>query len=236
MTLLSAMASPSSFSRSCLGQRFALEVLHHQVVVDLGGLVGELLASGLGSGGVLGRDVLRVLAIVLMVVGLHADDVDDAVEVGLGAHGELYRHDAVAERRGELGETRVEVGVLLVHPVDEDGSGDAHLAGDLPQAFRLDLRTSDRVDDEQRHLGGLHAGDSVGNEVGVSGRVDHVDLHAIVDHRCEREVERERALDLLGVVVEGRVTSVDTPESFRGAGQIEHRLCERGLSRTAVSD
>ena len=136
----------------------------------------------------------------------------------------------------ERGHDGVEVGVLLVHAVDEDGAGDAHLAGDLPEALGLDLRTGDGVDDEQRHLGGLHAGDRVADEVGVAGGVDDVDLDAVVHDGREREVDRELALDLLGVVVEGRVTVVDGAEPLRRAGQEEHRLGERGLARTAVAD
>ena len=157
-------------------------------------------------------------------------------KLGLGAHRDLHGADAVAELGVERGHDGVEVGVLLVHAVDEHGAGDAHLAGDLPQTLRLDLRAGDGVDHEQRHLGGLHAGDRVADEVRVAGRVDDVDLHAVVNDGCEREVDRELALDLLGVVVEARVTVIDGAEPLRGAGQIEHRLGERGLARTAVSD
>ena len=40
-----------------LGERLALEVLLHEVVVGLGDQVGELLAGGLGGVGELGGDV-----------------------------------------------------------------------------------------------------------------------------------------------------------------------------------
>ena len=36
---------------------------------------------------------------------------------------------------------------------------DTHLLGDPPEALGLDLRAGDRVDHEQRHLGGFHACD-----------------------------------------------------------------------------
>ena len=52
-----------------LGERLALEVLHHELVVGLGGLVGELLARGLGDGHEVRGDLVDVLAVVLVVVG-----------------------------------------------------------------------------------------------------------------------------------------------------------------------
>ncbi len=86
-----------------LGERLSLEELLHEIVVRLGdGLVGELLTGGLGGFLVLGGDLIHVLAVTLVVVGLHADDVHDAVEIGFGSKRYLYRHYTVAERRGQL--------------------------------------------------------------------------------------------------------------------------------------
>ena len=130
----------------------------------------------------------------------------------------------------------VEVRVLLVHAVDEHRSRDAHLAGDLPKSVRLDLRPRDRVHDEERHLGGFHAGDRVADEVRVARGVDHVDLDALVDHGRQREVDREPALLFLGVVVERRVLVVHLAEALRSPRQVEHRLGERGLPRAAMAD
>jgi len=125
-----------------------------------------------------------------------------SVEVGLGSHRDLDGAHAVTECGLELGHDGTEVGMLLVHAVDEDRAGDAHLPRDLPQALRLHLGAGDRVDDEERHLGGLHACDRVAREVGEAGGVDDVDLDALVHDGCERQVHGHLSLDLFRVVVE----------------------------------
>ncbi len=136
----------------------------------------------------------------------------------------------------ELGHDRVEVGVLLVHAVDEDGARDAHVAGYLPQSLGLHLGPANRVDDEERHLGGFHARDGVADEVGETGRVDDVDLDALVRDGCEREVDRELPLDLFGVVVEVGMAVVDGAEALGLAGHEEHRLGEGRLARASMAD
>ena len=231
-----AMALSSRRSSSSWLRRLALEVLLHERLVGLGDQVGELLASGLGGGGELGGDVEDLLAVALVVIGLHADDVDDAAEVGLFTHGDLHGTHAVTELRVERRHDRREVRVLLVHPVDEHGARDSDSSGDPPETVSLDLGSGDGVDDEERHLGRFHAGDGVAYEVGIAGGVDDVDLDTVVNDGRQGEVDRELALDLFRIVVETGVSVVHGSQALGCAGQVEHRFGKRRLARTAVSD
>ena len=74
------------------GGLLLVDELLHELLVVVGELLEQLVVGGLGRGLVLVGDVgvLPVLAhLAFPVVGLHLDEVDDAVELGLGAPGEL---------------------------------------------------------------------------------------------------------------------------------------------------
>ena len=75
--------------------------------------------------------------------------------------------------------------------------------GHLPRDLGLHLDAFDRGDDEQREVGGLQRGGDVADEVGVAGRVDDVDLVAVVLERREGERHRDAAPLLLGIEVAG---------------------------------
>ena len=97
-----------------------VEVLHHELVVGLRHEVAQLLARELGSLLVLGGNLLDALLARLVVVsGLHADDVDDALEIRPGADGDVDGPQARAEARVQRCHGRVEVGTLAVDVVDE---------------------------------------------------------------------------------------------------------------------
>ena len=160
----------------------AVQVLHHELVVGLGYEVAELVARGLGRLQVVGRDVLDALGVAagIEVARLHADDVDDALEVRVHADGDGYGPQARAEARMQQRHGRVEVGVLAVDMVDEHGARQTHVLRLAPQLGGHDLRACHGVHHEQRHLGRLHGGQRVADEVGVAGRIKQVDLVVLV--------------------------------------------------------
>ena len=184
-----------------LGELLALEVLLHQLVVSLGNQVAELLAVLDGAGHVFCGDVDELLLAALTHAGLHADDVDDAAEVLAVTHGGGDGHDARAEARMQLGHGQREVGALAVDVVDEDRAGETHGLGLAPQAAGHRLRAVDGVDHEEGHLGGLHGGKGVADEVRVAGSVEHVDLEVFVRDGSDRGGDGEATLDLFLIVV-----------------------------------
>ena len=161
-----------------LRQLFALEVLHHDFLVGLGNGVDQTLAGAVGTLLELCRNLFDALgrAVLVEVAGLHANDVDDALEVCLLAERQRNRREALAEAGMQKSHGGAEVGVVAVDVVDVDGARDVHLLGFLPQLGRHDLRAIDGVNHEHGHLGGVHRGDRVADEVGVTGGVEQVDL------------------------------------------------------------
>ena len=89
--------------------------------------------------------------------------------------------------------------------------------------------------DEQRAVGGREAGDDLGHEVRVAGRVDERDPGLVVLERRDREAQRLLALLLLGLVVEVGRAVVDAAEPRDGAGAKEELLGERRLAAAGVA-
>ena len=113
--------------------------------------------------------------------------------------------------------------------------GSAVLVGELPDLLRLHLHARHRVD---HHDGGArHAepGAGVGDEVAVPGRVDQVEAMALVVAEGHRGVQRDLALDLVGIEVGGGGAVVDLAEARGRARGEENRLDERRLAHPAVT-
>ena len=217
---------------------FALEVLHHKLVVGLGHQIAQLVAGVARLLLVLRRQGFHrfhALAAVLEIAGLHADDVDDALEIGALADGDGHRAEATAEAGVQQRHGGVEVGVLAIDVVDVHRARQTHILGLAPQLRRHDLGTVDGVHHEQGHLGRLHGGQRVADEVGVAGGVQHVDLVVLVGDGGNGGGDSELALDLLGVVIEVRLAVVGRAHARRLAGNEEHSLGQRGLAGAILS-
>src|SRR5262249_13110940 len=74
----------------------------------------------------------------------------------------------------------------------------------------------------------------VADEVGVAGRIEHVDLDVAPLDRRHRERNADALLRLLGLEVADGVPVLDGAHPGGGAGGEQHRLEERGLARAAV--
>ena len=133
-------------------------------------------------------------------------------------------------------ERAVEVGALAVEAVDDDDARQPVLVGELPDLLRLHLHARHRVD---HHDGGArHAepGAGVGDEIAVPGRVDQVEAMALVVAEGHRGVQRDLALDLVGIEIGGGGAVVDLAEARGRARGQENRLDERRLAHPAVTD
>ena len=75
----------------------------------------------------------------------------------------------------------------------------------------------------------------VADEVGVAGRVDHVDLVALELERGERERHRDVAALLFGIEVGDRRAVFDPAHAGDGAGAEQQRLGQGGLPGSAVA-
>ena len=180
----------------------AVEILEHELVVGLDHQLAETRACLLGGVGHLGGNVARDgLALVVEVAGLHADKVDDALEVVAHTPWQRHRAETGAKALLEPGKGLVVVSLGTVDAVHEHGAGQRQVLGRIPQARGHRARLAGGVHHEHGRLHGAHGGIGVANEVRVAGGVDDVQARAPPGDRRHGELDREGALLFLGVVV-----------------------------------
>ena len=131
-----------------LGRAPALEVLLHQLFVGLGRRLDELLAPVLARRRACPAGMSRVLEAscpgsLVPVDRLHLDQVDDALELLLGADRQLHRHRVRAEALLDLLDDAQEVRAGAVHLVDERDARHAVLVGLAPDRLGLRLDAAD---------------------------------------------------------------------------------------------
>ena len=215
-----------------------LQVAREQIIVGLRHRLHELLA-------VLARGVGEVVGDVRLVelsrgpaldVGLHLHQVDGAPEARLLPHRHLEGHEAPLEPTAHGLEGPFEVGPLPVHAVHEDESRELVLLGELRDLLRLHLDPRHRVDDDHRALDHAEPRPRLRDEVAVSGQVHEMEAVVPIVAEGDRGVDRDLALDLLGVEVRRGRAIVDLAPPARRPRPVEDRLDERGLAHPSVAD
>ncbi len=157
----------------------SVEVVLHQLVGDLGHLVHELLAVlvGLRAQRIGNVDLLGVGPPgAAVAVGLHVDQVDQALQLVRCPDRDLGGHHVGAERRLQRFQRREEVSPLAVEHVHVEQARQPQLLRPLPQPLGAHLDAGDRVDHEHRALAHAQRGQRVGHEAGLARRVDQGDL------------------------------------------------------------
>lgn len=163
-----------------VGGRLLFEVQLGNLVVDVGQLLNQELSLLGGKLLQISRDLVGNsnlgAAGTLKVHGLHLDNVNDALELVLGADGDLDGGRGDLELGVDLLDGLPGVGAHTVHLVDEGDSGNIvafHLAID---GNRLRL---DAADGAENHDGAVEHAQStldLDGEVNVAGGVDEVDV------------------------------------------------------------
>ena len=100
----------------------------------------------------------------------------------------------------------------------------------------VDLDAHHGVDDEDGRLAHAQGAERVGDEAGLAGGVEEVDLAVVPLERAQRRADRHLARLLVGVAVGGRGALGDRPEPVEHAGLVEQGLVQRGLAAAAVAD
>ena len=161
-----------------LGDGLLLQGQLHDLIVDVSTGVDELGAVLLGQLQHIGGDLLHahVLAqLVVVDVGIHLHQVDDALEGILGTDGELDGHRVALEPVVDHVEHVVEVRAHDVHLIDVNHAGDLVVVGLAPHGLRLGLDAALGAHDGhgavQHAQGALH----LHGEVHVAWSVDDVD-------------------------------------------------------------
>ena len=165
---------------------------------------------------------------------LHRDEVDDALELVLGADGQLDDRGRRAEVLDDHVDAVVEVGAEAVHLVHEADARHLVLVGLAPD--RLGLRLDARHGVEHGDGAVEHAQRALDleREVDVAGRVDDVDAVAVPLARRRRRRDRDAALLLLDHPVHRRRALVHLADLVRLAGVVEDALRRRRLAGVDV--
>ena len=172
------------------GERLALEVALHQRVVGHDDALDQVVVDArLDLGHFLGDLGPGRRAAVVVEERLVGQQVGDAPEVALLADRQLEWRDAGAEVVAQLVERALERSPLAVELVDEDHARHAEVARDAPRRLGLHLDPLDGAHHEDREVGHPQGGVHVAHEVGVAGRVEDVDLVALVLEGGDRQRE-----------------------------------------------
>ncbi len=213
------------------------QVLLHDGVVEVGDDVDELVAGVLGLGGQVLGDV-EGLPLLAHVRGPHQglllEQVDDALELGLGADGQLNHGRQGVQAVADHLHRALEVGADAVHFVDEADPRHVVLVGLAPHRLGLGLHAGHgvehgdgAVEDAQRalHLDG---------EVDVARGVDDVDPVVAPRAGGGGGGDGDAALLLLDHPVHGRGAFVHLTDLVVAPRVIEDALGRGGLARVDV--
>jgi len=211
-----------------LGEFLVVQVLHHQGVVGLGGVLHHLQPGRLRRGAQRRRDV--ALLAVRAEVRLHGDEVDDAVERCERADGQRDGHELGLELGPQLGERPLERGVVAIHLVDKDHARHGRLVRILPLQFRADLDARGCADDHDRAVRRAQAVLDLAHKVGVAGHVQDVQQRVLPVARQHGQVHRDPAVVLVIVIVRGGVLFLDRSQARDGACIEEENLAEGCLA------
>ena len=222
-----------------------LQNQHHDLLVDVGTGVQQLGAVLLGQlHHILGDGLhAHILAqLVVIDVGVHLHQINDALEGVLSADGQLDGHRVALEAVMNHVQNVVEVRAHDVHLVDVDHAGHAVVVGLTPHSLRLGLHAALGAHDGNRAVqhtqGTLH----LHGEVHVTRGIDDVQtglgelvLGALPVAGGSGGGDGDTTLLLLRHPVHGGGTIMGLTDLIVHAGVEQDTLGRRGLARIDVS-
>ena len=110
----------------------------------------------------------------------------------------------------------------------------------LPDEFDMEevatrLNACLTVNDDNSAVGNAERLHNFAREIEEAGCVEYVYLCISPDNGCDRCLEREASLYFFCIIVADCITVGRITESVGASGNIEHSLCKRSLSASAVS-
>ena len=181
-------------------QRFAVEIFFEQRVILLGDMLKHLVVIGL-------RKLLHIRGdlrhfdihaeIVLIIVRLHGDKVNDALELRLRADGQLDGHGVAFQTILHHCDHAEKISAHNVHFVDIDHSGNMILIRLAPNGFGLGLHAAFCAKDGHGTVEHAQAALHLYGEIDVARRVDDVDAVALPEAGGRSRRDGDAALLLL---------------------------------------
>src|SRR5258708_3552371 len=216
----------------------AVEVSGKNLVVEFDGGFQQLLAIFLGlldhvSGNI---DVYEFGVELLFFPdhALHADEIDQALEVVLGADRKLDRNRLGAEAINDILHAFVEVGAGLIHLVGEDDARNAVLVALTPDGLGLRLNALIGIEHAYRAIEHAQRTLDFDGEVDVAGGVDDVQTLAVPERGGSGRCDGDATLLLLLHPVHRRGTFVHFADLVALAGVIKDALGGRGPAGIAM--
>ena len=222
-----------------LADSSGLEEFAHQLVIAFGDQLDQGLVGCLGLLGQAGGDLFDAgapIAADLIVVGLHLDQIDDALEGLLGPDGELDGDDGASEGGGERLHHALEVRALTVHAGADDHARQLEILGVAPNLLRDHLDAGDRIDHDQRGIHDRQGELGLVHEHVEAGGVDEVDFDLVPLDRGERSGDGHLAGDLFLVVVGRGAAVIHAAQARRAAGGEEKGRDQRSFAGVGVAD
>ena len=220
-----------------LGNLALLEDQLQELVVVVGDFLQQMLARRRRIVGQALGDldfVLLLAQLVLVDDRLHRDEIDDALEVALGADRQLDRHRLGAEAVDHRLHALHEVRAGAVHLVDVGDPRDVVLVGLAPHGLGLGLDACDRVEQRNRTVEHAQRALDLDGEVDVTGRVDDVDAMALPLCGGGGGGDRDAALLLLFHPVHRGRAVVNLADLVGATGVVEDALGRRRLAGVDV--
>ena len=163
------------------------EVLFHQLVFAFGDELDESFMAGLGvgreRGGNFSGDFAAAIAAGRVGVGLHGDEIDDAVKTLRIRDGQLDGNTVAAPALlqivNEGAQTAATAGLGVVHLIDENDAGNVGFFSESPDALGDRLDAGLGVDDDDGGFDGKERGAGFVGEHVEAGRVDEIDFDAL---------------------------------------------------------
>src|ERR1700686_508230 len=219
-----------------LTERAGIQVLLEQRVVALRRRLDELSSVLLDELlHVVWYGNLAALAVWCRDERLEVQQVDNAAEVLLRTDGQVERKWARRELVAHGGDRAVEVGVLLVQLVDHHDPRLVGAVAVLPRDLGAhgQLGTGSHHDDAP--VGHSEPAQHLGRKVEEPGRVEDVDLVAVVVGERHAEIDRDLALLFLRLEVGRRGRLVRSAHSRDRPRREQHGLGEHGLAVVRVA-
>ena len=227
------------------GDLFLLQDEHHDLLINIGHAVQQLGAIFLSQlQHILGDGLnTHVLAhVVIINVGIHLHQINDAAEIALGADGQLDGHSVGLQALVDHVQNTVEVSAHDVHLIDIDHPGDLVVVSLTPNGLRLRLNAALGAHDGHRAVqhaqGALHLDGEVHVARGVND-VDAVGLKLVVGAAPEAGGSSggngDTALLLLDHPVHSGVTLMGLADLMVDAGVEQNTLGGSGLTSVDMS-
>ena len=194
--------------QSCFIRLIAVEVSAHDFVIELNSSVDQQGAIFNSLVFQVGWNffivVIRAESFVFPNNSLHAYQINDALEVVLGADWQLNTNSATADLGFNVSNAFVEIGADLVHLVDEHNARNVVLVGLTPNSFGLWLNALVAVKNAHSAVEHAQRALNFNGEVNVAGGVDDVQALAIPESRGRSRSNRDATLLLLLHPIHGR--------------------------------